>query len=122
MILRSGSWQSPPVRVATSRRDRLHGLRRQDPPGGLLIETRCVHSFGMQSAVWTVRIAAGVVVDVGWMPPRRMRWWRAPGWVLELPADVVPPTPGREVRLLPDGPEDVSNVTTELGVAGDDQQ
>lgn len=76
----------------------------------------------MGTALWTVRIVAGVVVDVGWLPPHRIRWWRAPGWVLELPANTVPPWPGTKLRLLPGGPEDVAHVPTEARVAGHDEQ
>ena len=103
--LRSGDWTSPPLRIATTRRQRRRGLTPVPGPCGLLLQTRSVHGFGLMSPVAYLTIEGGGVVGrVGTLCPGRIVMSRRARWFAEIPAGSPLPELGSMVtvdRLAP---------------------
>jgi hypothetical protein len=69
------------------------GLRPVPGPGGALLRTRSIHTFGMHAPIGVVALSNdGVVIRVAVVPPHRLFVARRARWMLE-----VAPTPLPEV-------------------------
>ena len=103
VVLVSGTWASPLVLIADSRRARRRGLRPKSQGRAILLGGSTVHGFGMQESLWAVGIDdAGRVTEVRLLRPRRIVRLRGAHSVLELPAWGAPPPAGARLSVTPD--------------------
>ncbi len=83
----ASGWVSSPLRLACTRAERRRGLAPCPGPFGILMRTRSIHGFGLQSAVEFVAFdAVGAVTHSGVLRPRRLAYCRGASWIAELPA------------------------------------
>ncbi len=96
--LQGNGWTSPPLLVATSRRQRKRGLSPIAHGRGCLIRTHSVHTIGMREWLWLVPLhSSGRVLGRELVGPWRLFIYPEASWIMELPAETSPPPVG----LLP---------------------
>ena len=80
-------WLSPPLRLAGTRSERRRGLAPCPGPFGILMKTRSIHGFRLQSAIEFVALDMfGVVTRSGILRPGGVAYCRGASWIAELPA------------------------------------
>ncbi len=93
-------WQSPPLRLARTRLERIRGLAPYPGPFGILMPVRSIHGFGLRSEVEFVALdAIGVVTRTGTLHPRRIALCRGAHWIAELPSGTALPFRGNAVSV-----------------------
>ena len=101
VVLAAGVWRSLPLWLGRTWAERWRGLRPRPDGGGLLLETRSVHTFGMREPLWVASLdACGRVLRVRLLPPGRAFLDLDARWVLELPASAEPPCPGMVTTVV----------------------
>ena len=97
-------WQSGPVLIATSFRQRWKGLKPRANGNGMLIPGRSVHSWGMKDPLLIIGLdAQRCVVGFRALLPRRFACMPGASHILELPAEHMPPPHGSVLTWVDDG-------------------
>ena len=93
---RCDGWESGPVLIASSFRDRWKGLKPLTGGKGLLLRGGSVHGFGMREPLQVVGLdAGGCVLRSRALLPRGLVVIRGARYMLELPCDrQLPPHGG----------------------------
>jgi len=100
LCLVADGWQSPPLRLACTRLERVRGLAPYPGPFGVLMPVRSIHGFGLRSEVEFVALdAGGVVTRTGTLHPRRIAFCRDARWIAELPSGAALPLRGNAVSV-----------------------
>ena len=86
------------MRLAIRFRDRLKGIRRDEP--GLLLATRSVHGMWLRHPLWTVALDESLrVVRIVRLRPGRVVTFLDARLVLELAHDRAPPSLGTRLSM-----------------------
>ena len=98
--LRAPDWGVAGVHIAATPRARLVGLRGSSDEQALLLRGRSVHGFGMRRAVSIVALdAEGRVLGCATLHSRRLVFFPAATWILEVPAGRSTPPRGARLRV-----------------------
>ena len=75
-------------------------MRGSHPQAAMLLRTRSVHGFGMVRPFLAVGLTDDLRVMVARVVnPGRIAYFPGCRWVLELPADAQPPSPGLVLEM-----------------------
>ena len=93
-------WPGVVASCADTFQDRLLGIRARDSKSAVLLATRSVHSFGLNTPLRLVGLDKGMrVVGTRRLRPNRIAYISGASFILELDEDTTAPRTGTRVEV-----------------------